>query len=138
MRKNKMMRLASSLLVAVLITTSTISGTFSKYTTQDKASDAARVAKWGVELQVAGDMYGLNYKNATDNTKTETTTGEKIIHFVWVPVKNIFTKPITKKLTTKNGNPPKDILFKKLDIIEAITTPIFVIFSIRTQKNQWV
>ena len=67
MKKNKMMRLASGLLVAVLLTTSTISGTFAKYTTQDKASDAARVAKWGVELQVAGDLYGSKYKDAANS-----------------------------------------------------------------------
>ncbi len=61
MRKNKMMRAASALLVAVLLTTSTISGTFAKYVTETKASDAARVAKWGVELQVVGNLYGDSY-----------------------------------------------------------------------------
>ena len=64
MRKNKMMRAASALLVAVLLTTSTISGTFAKYVTQDSASDTARVAKWGVELQVEGNLFGENYVNA--------------------------------------------------------------------------
>ena len=61
MRKNKMMRAASALLVAVLLTTSTISGTFAKYVTQDSAKDVARVAKWGVELQVEGNLYGDTY-----------------------------------------------------------------------------
>ena len=61
MKKNKMMRLASVLLVAVLLSTSVISGTFAKYTTQDSASDVARVAKWGVELQVVGNLYGDSY-----------------------------------------------------------------------------
>ena len=61
MKKNRMMRLASGLLVAVLVTTSMISGTFAKYTTQDSASDIARVAKWGVELQVVGNLYGDSY-----------------------------------------------------------------------------
>ena len=64
MKKNRMMRLASGLLVAVLVTTSMISGTFAKYTTQDSASDVARVAKWGVELQVVGNLYGDTYKDA--------------------------------------------------------------------------
>ena len=62
MRKNKMMRLASSLLVAVLITTSAISGTFAKYTTQDSASDSARVAKWGVTVMASGNLFGTMYK----------------------------------------------------------------------------
>ena len=50
MKKNKMMRLASGLLVAVLITTSTISGTFAKYVTTADAKDEARVAKFGVVI----------------------------------------------------------------------------------------
>ena len=47
MRKNRMMRAASALLVAVLMTTCTISGTFAKYTTEISAQDSARVAYWG-------------------------------------------------------------------------------------------
>lgn len=74
MKKNKMMRLASGLLVAVLLTTSTISGTFAKYTTQDSGSDTARVAKWGVALQVSGDLYGTNYLTGT-NTATDADSG---------------------------------------------------------------
>lgn len=64
MRKNRMMRAASALLVAVLLTTSTISGTFAKYVTQDSAEDTARVAKWGVELQVIGNLFGEDYVDA--------------------------------------------------------------------------
>lgn len=47
MKKNKMMRAASALLVATLLSTSIISGTFAKYTTSAEGSDSARVAKWG-------------------------------------------------------------------------------------------
>lgn len=61
MKKNKAMRLASVLLILTLLTTSVISGTFAKYTTQDSANDSARVAKWGVELQVVGNLYGETY-----------------------------------------------------------------------------
>lgn len=63
MRKNKMMRAASALLVAVLLTTSTISGTFAKYVTTNTATDTARVAKWGVELQVQGNLFGEAYRD---------------------------------------------------------------------------
>jgi len=49
MKKNKMMRAASALLVAVLLTTCVISGTYAKYTTTATGSDSARVAKWGFE-----------------------------------------------------------------------------------------
>ncbi|MBR5471284.1 MAG: hypothetical protein IKU81_04085 [Oscillibacter sp.] len=58
MRKNRMMRAASALLVAVLMTTCTISGTFAKYVTSVESQDAARVAKWGFE-PVAMDITGL-------------------------------------------------------------------------------
>ena len=47
MKKNRMMRLASVMLVAVLMTTCTISGTFAKYVTEATAQDEARVAAWG-------------------------------------------------------------------------------------------
>lgn len=68
MKKNKMMRLASGLLVAVLITTSTISGTFAKYVTADIAEDSARVAKWGVVVTADGTLFGKTYLNATGDT----------------------------------------------------------------------
>ena len=47
MRKNKFMRAASGLLVAVLLTTCVISGTFAKYTSTSTGTDSARVARWG-------------------------------------------------------------------------------------------
>lgn len=75
MRKNKMMRAASALLVAVLLTTSTISGTFAKYVTQDSAKDVARVAKWGVELQVSGNLFGENY---VDTIEADDATAETL------------------------------------------------------------
>ena len=74
MKKNKFMRLASGLLVGTLLTTCAISGTFAKYTTQDDGNDSARVAKWGVELQVVGTLFGENYlKEANGNTVTSST-----------------------------------------------------------------
>jgi hypothetical protein len=47
MKTNKMMRIASVLLVAVLLTTCVISGTFAKYVTTTSVTDSARVAYWG-------------------------------------------------------------------------------------------
>lgn len=61
MKKNRMMRAASALLVAVLMTTCTISGTFAKYVTQNSGSDKARVAKWGVEIIAEGSSYATEY-----------------------------------------------------------------------------
>ena len=54
MKKNKMMRLASAMMVLTLMSTSVISGTFAKYVTKGEATDKARVAKWGVEVIVEG------------------------------------------------------------------------------------
>ena len=50
MKKNRMMRLASVLLVLTLLTTSVISGTFAKYTSTVTGSATATVAKWSFEV----------------------------------------------------------------------------------------
>ena len=55
MKKNRMMRLASGLLVAVLLSTCAISDTFAKYITEKESTDTARVAKFGVDLVVTVD-----------------------------------------------------------------------------------
>ena len=49
MKTNKIMRVASVLLVAVLLTTCAISGTFAKYTAAASASATARVALWDIK-----------------------------------------------------------------------------------------
>lgn len=69
MKKNTMMRLASILLVCVLLTTSVISGTYAKYITTGSSSDSARVAKWGVTVNAAAEgAFGTKYE--TDDTNT--------------------------------------------------------------------
>ena len=66
MKKNKMMRLASLLLVCVLLTTSVISGTFAKYTTTNTASDEARVAYWGFDAAATITFDLFDVKTAGD------------------------------------------------------------------------
>ena len=67
MKKNRMMRLASVLLVLTLLTTSMISGTFAKYVTSGEATDTARVAKWGVTFDIqGGPLFDTKYA-ATDS-----------------------------------------------------------------------
>ena len=61
MKKNRMMRLASILMIAVLMTTCTISGTFAKYVTEASAGDSARVAKWGVGITATGTTFSEAY-----------------------------------------------------------------------------
>lgn len=71
MKKNKMMRLASGLLVAVLITTSTISGTFAKYVSKAEAHETARVAKWGVTIEATSAPIFLTEYASADATIAE-------------------------------------------------------------------
>jgi len=75
MKKNTMLRIASVLLVAVLMTTCVISGTFAKYTTTDSATASARVAKWGVTVDVTGETaFSQEYTNdvaSADNANAE-------------------------------------------------------------------
>ena len=72
MRKNKMMRAASALMVAVLLTTCTISGTFAKYVTTAEGYDTARVAKWGVEVSgIAQDVFKTTYDTSVVSSNTD-------------------------------------------------------------------
>ena len=62
MKKNTMMRIASFLLIAVLLSTSAISGTYAKYVTSETGTDTARVAKWGVKITANGETFAKEYK----------------------------------------------------------------------------
>lgn len=74
MKKNKMMRIASFLLVAVLLSTSVISGTFAKYVTSDSVADSARVAKFGVVVTATGSLFERSYTTADANAATDGDT----------------------------------------------------------------
>jgi len=71
MKKNKMMRIASILMVATLITTCAISGTFAKYVTKAEGEDHARVAKWGVLVSVEGNAFATKYKTSDEAYKED-------------------------------------------------------------------
>lgn len=86
MKKNRMMRLASILLVCVLLTTSVISGTFAKYTSTATGSDTARVAKWsftagGTEISTTDeftfDLWTFTDRNNVDDADTIIAPGTK-------------------------------------------------------------
>ena len=61
MKKNMMMRTASVLLVAVMLTMSIVSGTYAKYVTTGELSGQARVAKFGVVITGSGSLFAQNY-----------------------------------------------------------------------------
>lgn len=76
MKKNITMRLSAVLLVAVLLTTCVISGTWAKYTTSSTGSDSATVAKWGVQVSVKGDETAvLDTKNGETEVEIISNTG---------------------------------------------------------------
>ena len=84
MKKNKMMRIASVLLVAVLLSTCAISGTFAKYTSTASGTSTARVAKWsvtveGTEIGVSPEVTNLAidlFTTVTDDGTTDGTTDD--------------------------------------------------------------
>lgn len=80
MKKNTMMRVASTLLVAVLLTSCVISGTFAKYVTSDSATDSARVAKWGVSVVASGDqMFNNEYTDTTNGLTVKSSDDAKVV-----------------------------------------------------------
>ncbi len=76
MRKNKMLRMASALLILVLLTTSVVGGTFAKYVTTAEGTDTARVAKWGVTITANGDTFKKEYDQDDDSYSI---TGNKTV-----------------------------------------------------------
>ena len=77
MKKNKMMRIASVLPVAVILTTCAISGTFAKYVTHGDAFDTARVAKFGVGVTANGTTFATEY--GTDDGSVVGTIAESVV-----------------------------------------------------------
>ncbi len=81
MKKNRMMRLASGMLVLTLATTCAISGTFAKYTTSTNGEDSARVAKWGftdTDSSIALDNLFANAYGTNGSATTTTDTGATV------------------------------------------------------------
>lgn len=81
MKKNIMMRLSAVLLVAVLLTTCVISGTWAKYVTStDNVGDTATVAKWGIKMTLKGDKVVYD-----DDATTEDATAKVLKNSLAAP-----------------------------------------------------
>ena len=66
MRKNRFLTIAGCLMVLCLLTTCVIGTTFAKYVTGGETGDSARVAKWGVKLELsANDLFKNEYASNT-------------------------------------------------------------------------
>lgn len=84
MKKNTMMRLAAVMLMCVLLTTSVVGGTFAKYVTSAESTDSARVAKWGVDVEVEADTafataYGKDDSATTIAQTVVSSTSDKLL-----------------------------------------------------------
>jgi len=73
-----MMRAASGMLVATLISTCGFSGALAKYVVADGVSDAARVAKFGVVVTAAGSLFGDSY-GAGDTIQKYTNANQESV-----------------------------------------------------------
>ena len=108
MKKNRMMRLASILLVCVLLSTSVISGTFAKYTTTASAGDTARVAKWGITMNSTGSE---TFADTYEDTVATSATGDAVV----APGTKgsakyyVYGKPETDYVVTFTGTTGSDI-----------------------------
>ena len=59
--KNIKMLAIAALLVAVAVTSYSVSGTYAKYTTSKTYADSARVAKWGIGMTNEVDLFYSDY-----------------------------------------------------------------------------
>lgn len=79
MEKKNYLKLASGLLVLCLMTTCAISATFAKYATGGSSSDTARVAKWGVKIELQGDdLFNNEYENDASVVTVSTATEQLV------------------------------------------------------------
>lgn len=84
MKKNVMMRLASVLLVAILLSTCALSATFAKYTSTGTGSATATVAKWAFDFNAADEAvstdvaFGLfnAIKDSDGNAENDVAAGK--------------------------------------------------------------
>lgn len=67
MKKNKLFLLGLFVVFAAVLSLSLVSNTLAKYTTTDNGSDFARVAKWGVTVNVEGSTFADDYAKDDDS-----------------------------------------------------------------------
>lgn len=79
MKKNNSMRAAGGLMIATMLTTSIVSGTYAKYVTSDSATDTARVAKFGVTVEASGSLFDTSYENGDGTITVVSSTDEKVV-----------------------------------------------------------
>jgi hypothetical protein len=113
-----MMRIASALLVAVLLTTCAISGTFAKYVTSASSHDSARVAHWGFKETTftIDDLFEKAYTNvgASADVIAPGTEGESTFSFK--PMNATAPEVAYKIIVTTDGSKCDDDLIANTNI----------------------
>lgn len=84
MNRNRLMKASAFLLVSTMATSCFVGSTFAKYVSEGEGSDSARVAKWGVEVEVTGDgfktSYGKNdHMSSVEGNTVISSTEEKVV-----------------------------------------------------------
>ena len=114
MKKNVMMRVASIMLVLVLMSSSVISGTFAKYVTADSVADTARVAKFGVVVTTTGELFSKTYKNVANENVPGGTGDEAILTVVSSGTDKLVAPGTQSKaegfVFTLTGDPEVDVM----------------------------
>lgn len=117
MKKNIMMRLSAVLLVAVLLTTCVISGTWAKYTKTGAADETARVAAFGVNIAVSE----VDYK---EYQATDLLVEEK-------------ANTITSAATTKVLAPGSGVKFSSFTITGTPEVAVALTYTATLTLNNW-
>lgn len=83
MNRNRLMKASAFLLVSTMATSCFVGSTFAKYVSEGEGSDSARVAKWGVKVEVTGDgfktEYGKDDVNANVGDTVVSSNEEKVV-----------------------------------------------------------
>lgn len=83
MNRNRLMKASAFLLVSTMATSCFVGSTFAKYVSEGEGSDSARVAKWGVKVEVTGDgfktIYGKDDINANVGDTVVFSNEEKVV-----------------------------------------------------------
>lgn len=105
MKRNKLFLLGLFVVFAAVLSLSLVSSTFARYTSNGYATDSARVAKWGVEVNVASDSaFGPMYKDIIVAEESAATV-------VAADSKDVLAPGTNGTLTslTITGNPEVDV-----------------------------
>ena len=81
MKKNRFLTIAGCLMVLCLLTTCVIGTTFAKYVTGGETEDSARVAKWGVELQLAAnnELFDNEYTGTGGKVTVRSASADRLV-----------------------------------------------------------